>query len=565
MSRTGVAYDARARSSNRKFPLIPGQAQRLWLDEFSGHARLILKARVSQRARSILLLLMIAAVAVLFRFAALSHIPPGVFSDEALNGNEGIHAWRSRDLKVFYPTNNGREGLWINLIGISESILGTNPLGLRFSSAIVGSLTVFCLYLLAAELRSVRTGLLSAWFLATGFWHVALSRMALRAIAVPLLLTASLCLLFRSMRALNTKSNSRSALLAIFGGFIYGLGFQTYIAYRFTPFVVLALFWAELQRHRKLAKPIGPWVRVFTLWVGAAVAAALPVGLYFLNHPSDFFARAEQVWIFAEPDPLIAFGKGLLPTAGMFNIKGDCAWLYNLGCSPQLLPPVGLLFVLGVWLSLRRACREGILARTDWLLLVWFLVMLLPTLLTGGPSALRSVGALPPVFILVGIGAEFVLQKLANRPTAYHLMLAAFIATGGIEAYRYFFLWGNDPRAAYEFDAPRVAIGRFLNSLPESTSRYVAFSRNDDDVRIPYDTSDGSRLPLPISAETVLFETQGHPAPTFLYEEEVEKTTFPSGSVLVLLEPDPKFYSHLKAGPKLKVATTSEITYATVE
>jgi hypothetical protein len=191
--------------------------------------------------------------------------------------------------------------------------------------------------------------------------------------------------------------------------------------------------------------------------------------------------------------------------------------------------------------------------------------MLLPTLLTGGPSALRSVGALPPVFILVGIGAEFVLQKLAYRPTACHLMLAAFIATGGIEAYRYFFLWGNDPRAAYEFDAPRVAIGRLLNSLPESTSRYVAFSRNDDDVRIPFNTSDGSRLPLPVSAETVLFETQGHPAPTFLYEEEVEKTTFPSGSVLVLLQPDPKFYSHLKAGPKLKVTTTSEITYATVE
>jgi 4-amino-4-deoxy-L-arabinose transferase-like glycosyltransferase len=509
---------------------------------------------------------MIVAVAVLFRFTALSHIPPGVFSDEALNGNEGIHAWRSGDLKVFYPTNNGREGLWINLIGISESIFGTNPFGLRVPSAIVGSLTVFFLYLLAAELESVRTGLLSAWFLATGFWHVAFSRMALRAIAVPLLLTASLYLLLRSMRAATTKFHGSSVLLAISGGFLYGLGFHTYIAYRFTPVVAFALFWPELGRHRNLAQPIGPWLRAFTLWVGAAVATALPMGLYFLRHPADFFARAEQVWIFAEPNPLMAFGKGLLPTAAMFNLKGDCAWLYNLGCWPQLLPPVGLLFVLGVGLSLRRACHEGILARTEWLLLVWFLVMLLPTLLTGGPSALRSVGVLPPVFILVGIGAEFLLQKLAARRTAYHLMLAAVIATGGIEAYRYFFLWGDDPRAANEFDAPRVAIGRFLNSLPESTFRYVAFSRDDDDIRIPYNNSDGSCLPLPISAETVLFETQGHPTPTFVYEEEVAKTTFPSGSVLVLLEPDVKFYSKLKgAGLKLKVATSSEITYATLE
>jgi hypothetical protein len=145
-------------------------------------------------------------------------------------------------------------------------------------------------------------------------------------------------------------------------------------------------------------------------------------------------------------------------------------------------------------------------------------------------------------------------------------MLAAVIATGGIEAYRYFFLWGNDARVAYEFDAPKIAIGRFLNSLPESTPRYVAFSQDDDDIRIPYDNPDGSRLPLPISAETVLFETQGHPTPTFLYEEEVEETPFPSGSVLVLLQPDPEFYSSLEGAElRLKVATTSEITYATVE
>jgi hypothetical protein len=533
---------------------------------FGGHARLILKARISAQVKSVILLLIIVAVAVGFRFTALRHIPPGVFSDEALNGNEGIHAWRSGDLRVFYPTNNGREGLWINLIGISESIFGTNPFGLRVLSATVGSLTVFCLYLLAAELQSARTGLLSSWFLATGFWHVALSRMALRAIAVPLLLTASLYLLFRTMRAARTKSHGSSALLAISGGLIYGLGFHSYIAYRFTPFVVLALFWAEIQRQRKLAQPIGPWLRVFTLWVGAGVAAALPIGLYFVSHPADFFTRAKQVWIFMEPHPWMAFGKGLLPAAGMFNVKGDCAWLYNLGCSPQLLAPVGVLFVLGVGLSLRRACREGILARTDWLLLVWFLVMLLPTLLTGGPSAMRSVGALPAVFILVGIGAEFVLQKLATRRTAYHLMLAAVIATGGIEAYRYFFLWGNDARVAYEFDAPKIAIGRFLNSLPESTPRYVAFSQDDDDIRIPYDNPDGSRLPLPISAETVLFETQGHPTPTFLYEEKVEETTFPSGSVLVLLQPDPEFYSSLEGAElKLKVTTASEITYGTVE
>ena len=73
-------------------------------------------------------------------------------------------------------------------------------------------------------------------------------------------------------------------------------------------------------------------------------------------------------------DPLIALD---LAEVNSFSRTHNASMnRINLGCSPQLLAPVGALFVLGVGLSLRRACREGILARTEWLLLVWFLVML---------------------------------------------------------------------------------------------------------------------------------------------------------------------------------------------
>ena len=59
----------------------------------------------------LLLLIAIVSVAALARFYALDRIPPGVYADEAINGNEGIDAVRSGNLKIFYPTNNGREGL----------------------------------------------------------------------------------------------------------------------------------------------------------------------------------------------------------------------------------------------------------------------------------------------------------------------------------------------------------------------------------------------------------------------------------------------------------------------
>lgn len=208
----------------------------------------------------------IFSVTVLFHFAALGHIPPGVFSDEALNGNEGIHAQRTGDYKIFYPTNNGREGLWINLIGLSESIFGVNQFGLRFPSAVVGSLTVLAVFLLARELFSLRTALFSAWFLAVAFWHVAFSRIALRGILVPLLLTVSVLLLVQAIRIASEGGGTLPSILAALGGLVYGLGFYSYIAYRFTPFVILAFFAIDLDGRRRRREPLKPWIRIFTIW-----------------------------------------------------------------------------------------------------------------------------------------------------------------------------------------------------------------------------------------------------------------------------------------------------------
>ncbi len=515
--------------------------------------------------KTAVLLALILTVALLFRFAALDRIPPGVFSDEALNGNEGLLAQQTGDYKIFYSTNNGREGLWINLVGISESIFGVNQFGLRFWSAALGSLTVLVVYLLAVELLSVRTALFGAWFLAMSFWHVAFSRIAFRAILVPLLFTASLYFLLKAQRAATARQSTNSVLLAVFGGLVYGLGFHSYISYRFTPFVVIVLAGLDLRRRLKLKQPLRPWFRLLALWLGAAVIMALPIGLYLLHHPGEFFARAKQVSIFNEPDPVGAFWGGLLHTLGQFIIRGDCSWLSNIGCSPLLLLPVGLLFACGVALGLRTAIRKGILALPYWLLLTWLLVMLLPDALATGPSGLRSIGSVPPVFILVGVGADWVFAKLRTRPLACGLFLLALLATGAVEGYRYFYVWARDPRVPYEFDASKVNIGRFLNTLGPTTPRYVAVDRDDDDVRIPYKNSDGSEFPLPIGAETILFETQGRRSPTFLFEDEAAKTSFPPGSVIVQLYSSPQFFPDMRArGLRFRIDVAGGVQYAMV-
>ena len=57
---------------------------------------------------------LIFLVAAFLRFQNLALLPPGLYPDEAMNGNNVLEASKTGNWKVFYPANNGREGLFIN-------------------------------------------------------------------------------------------------------------------------------------------------------------------------------------------------------------------------------------------------------------------------------------------------------------------------------------------------------------------------------------------------------------------------------------------------------------------
>src|SRR3989344_8126331 len=67
----------------------------------------------------ILLLTGILIIAAFFRLWQLDSIPPGLFPDEAMNGNNAFEALHGGGFKIFYRENNGREGLFINIQALS--------------------------------------------------------------------------------------------------------------------------------------------------------------------------------------------------------------------------------------------------------------------------------------------------------------------------------------------------------------------------------------------------------------------------------------------------------------
>ena len=96
-------------------------------------------------------LVLIIIIAAYLRVANIESVPPGLYPDEAMNGNNALEALDTHDFKVFYPENNGREGLFINIQAIFISFLGNEPWVLRLPSVIFGILTVLGIYFLTKE------------------------------------------------------------------------------------------------------------------------------------------------------------------------------------------------------------------------------------------------------------------------------------------------------------------------------------------------------------------------------------------------------------------------------
>jgi len=477
--------------------------------------------KISKQTYLLLIILIIASFFRLYNLSGTDSVPPGLYPDEAMNGNNASEALDTGNFKMFYPENGGREGLFINIQAMSIKVFGNEPWALRLPSAIFGILTVLGIYLLGAALfNNASIGLLSAFFTAISFWHINFSRIGFRAIMAPLLLVWALYLVILAIKKNNTvnkplHTDDPSWLLSAFAGLVYGCGFYTYIAYRATPLLVLIVFLLYWHKNKRAADVLEVF-RIFALFTFIAI---LPLAAYFIQNPQDFIGHASQLSVFHSASPLKELGSNILKTAGMFNFSGDTNWRHNFAGRPELYWPIGIVFLVGIFYGLKQAIQKG---GKDFLILFsWIIVAAIPVVLSneGIPHALRSILMVPAVFILAGAGTFKIYELLMNKiPGFCHkhgklvknsfLLFCALLIT---QSYNYYFLeWGNDPNVEYAFRQNYVDIGEMLNSLPQETMKYVVAEKSDVMVR-----------GIPMPAQTVMFITD-----TFTPEKQKEKNIF---------------------------------------
>ncbi|MFA5386452.1 MAG: glycosyltransferase family 39 protein [Candidatus Paceibacterota bacterium] len=459
-------------------------------------------------------LLLIIIIATFLRFYNFTNVPPGLYPDEAMNGNNALESLSTGHFKVFYPENNGREGLFINIQAFFIWLFKvTEPWVLHIPSALFGIFTVLGIYFLAKELfKSTSVGLLSSFFAATSFWLINFSRIGFRAIMAPFFLVWGLYFLIKAFR------NSRFLILnSVLAGIFYGLGFHSYIAYRVTPLLILFVLIYFLIRSIKENWQKKFWL-ITLLFMVVTIAVFLPLGMYFLKNPQDFLGRTSQISVFSSPQPLKTLLLNTAKTFGMFNVAGDFNWRHNYSGRPELFWPVGILFLIGVFLAIKNLIQNSKIKNQNdnskifnfpfCILILWLLITSLPVVVSneGLPHALRAILMAPAFIILAGLGGVWLYGFIKSKIITHNLrtlniFIGLFLIILVCEAYlTYFVLWAKNPNVAGAFNQDSTRIGHELKSTCgencAALPKYVIVEAGGTDVR-----------GIPMPAQTVMFIT----------------------------------------------------------
>ncbi|MDQ6713417.1 MAG: glycosyltransferase family 39 protein [Candidatus Dormibacteraeota bacterium] len=436
----------------------------------------------------------VLVIAAILRTFRLDTFPPGLYADVAANGIDALGV-PGHGLQVIYPrgSGNGIEGMISWLDAISVGLVGNQPIALYLTTVVIGLLTLPIHYLLASRLFGRRVGLISTALLAVSFWAVHYSRLGYRTALVPLLLDLAFLSIWWAAR----RSGAWRWALA---GVATGVGTYTYTSYRLVVLVVGGLILLRLLARRTVPGSPSSWAT----YLLAAAVVATPLAIATLQNP-DILNRDIGVSVF-RAGPVAELPGRLLDhtvrTIAAFNLWGDPERQYNVPHLPLFDPLVGLAFLAGIVVAIKR-WRESRYA----LLLLWLGVFTMVVALSDRtPHMLRGSGLIPAAYLLAAVGLDAVLQKLRPRRAALAAAAVCAISLAWTAAF-YFAVYPTVPGLYLEFMGDKVDVGRFMNAT-QWNGRHVY-------VAITF-TNRGTVTPDTFRAIPIRYVTAGHVDWTFL-------------------------------------------------
>lgn len=495
-----------------------------------------------------LIVILVFLAAALVRFVGLTSWPPGIYPDEAMNISDGLGTAEKGGWEWFYENNQGREALYMNILGYLMHWFGPTLFVVRFLPAMIGFLTLPAVFWIGKRLFSDRVALYSLALTAFSYWHLNFSRIGFRALMMVLMISWGFALLTEALYRLKgtgrKKKNSGDSGTLFFGlsGLFFGISLHTYIAVRIVPAVIFVALFVFALFYRDKIKILLRQVLIFSFF---ALLTAAPLLLDFWNFPEHFSGRTNNVSVFKAENMPAELARTTSLTLASFLFYGDQNWRHNYPYLPVILPIWGIPLLCGFVLAIYNffATAFGLFFRQlkvkeeelwsifgQIFLAAWWFLLLMPSVLTveGIPHALRSIGAIPPTFLL----AAFVAVRWAKGERAKKVLAALVIFSSLLSVFAYFFLWGRSTQAYDAFEYRLSGMGIFLRDRAaenESTHLYVV--ANNESLR--------TSVNLPVAAEPIRFYTWSvKDRVEFILPENLEQIAIKAPAKIVMMQED---------------------------
>ena len=407
-----------------------------------------------------ILFVVIVLVGLVLRLYRIHVIPPGLHIDEAVNGLCALDILEGRERPIYFDRLWGLDVMHPYFSALAFAVFKPSIISMRIVSALAGTLTIAGVFLLVRQLFNSAAGIFAALLLAISRWHIHFSRIGCHWILPPLFIVFTLYWLIRGLK---TKRPTDF----MFSGIFFGLGFYTYLPFRMAVVLLFFFLLYEIIKDKSFLKNYGRALLVFII---SAFVVSFPLWVYAALHSDVFFRRANTVAVTSFGEVLSNAVKVIL----MFGFRGDIWPANNIPGKPMLFPPVFLLFVGGLILSVK-ACIENRSRDSHVLIVLWLVILCLPSVLSSGaPHALRTIGAVPAVYIICALSLAFLYKifMLRHRGAFFAAFAVFIVIVAAANVYAYLGMWSRLQEVKEIFCVSNVSL---MKQIQKTYAKYNVY------------------------------------------------------------------------------------------
>ncbi len=412
--------------------------------------------------RSLIIIFFLFVVSSFLIFFKFNLIPQNISFDEI----EFSRLVLSLNNSNYIPYTNlatGHSTLYFYIILLSFKIFGISNFALRFPSALFGILSIFIFYFLLKnvfnEKKKIFYSILGALIFLTSRWFLNFARFSFEGTFLLFLELTSLLFMYKYF---SNKKNINLVLSGIFAG----LSFLSYTPGRI--FFLVPLFFLFLKKSS---------LKSYFFYLVSFLIVAAPLLFYLITNKD---IRFNEISILSQNTSFSAkintVSENVQKTALMFHFKGDMNGRHNFPGKPALNPILGILFILGLVLSVRKINEYP-----NKLFLFYFLVSLLPTFLTlpqDNPNMNRTFTVLPAViyFVIYSIRFLSTINFKINKQYLIMFFTGIILISSMIELRTYFFYQSRVFKNSFEV---KCSIDEVLSSTSKIIPKKCLVSKNE--------------------------------------------------------------------------------------